>query len=391
MKLPASRTEAGVLEAESPREQASTVDFSALDWTFVDKAGDAADGPAQTSMVVPSAAEGSPASSPLWTRYLPSKAASGMVILMIILAGQAFTIGVLAVALRRAKAIPDTGSVTIATTPPGATVQVDAVERGVSPVTMSLGAGVHRVAITTSGGARREFPVDVRAGTTLSHAIELALPAAAVGTGALEIRSRPPGALVVVAGQARGRTPVTVRDLRPGIHEVLLTHGTQQIRESVTLAAHATAQLTATFPIDGAAPRSGWIAVSSPIELTLVDSGRVIGTSQSDRIMVPAGRRLVEFVNERLGFRVSRQVDVSPGQVAALAIDVPTGTVNVNALPWAEVWMDERKLGDTPLAALSLPIGSHQFIFRHPSLGERREEVTVIVGAPVRVSVDMRR
>lgn len=390
MTVPASRAEAAVLEVDSPREQVATVDFSALDWTFVDRVGDAVDETAPASPLTP-AAEGAVASPSRWTRYLPSKAMAGSTILVMILLGQAAAIGVLAVALHRAKVIPDTGSLTIATTPSGAAVHVDAVDRGASPVTMSLSAGVHRVTITAVGGARRDFSVDVKAGSSISHALELAPPPAATATGALEIRSRPVGALVVLAGQARGRTPVTVKDLPPGIHEVLLTHGPQQLRESVMVSANGVAQLTATFPVAGVASGSGWIAVSSPIELTLVEGGRVIGTSQSDRIMVPAGQRPLEFVNERLGFRVSRRIDVSPGKVAAVAIEIPNGTVHVNALPWAEVWMDERKLGDTPLGALSLPIGSHQLIFRHPSLGERRQEVTVIVGAPVRVSVDMRR
>ena len=65
--------------------------------------------------------------------------------------------------------------------------------------------------------------------------------------------------------------------------------------------------------------------------------------------------------------------------------------MSVNALPWAEVWIEGRKVGDTPLANLSLPIGNHHLIFRHPSLGERSQDVTITAGAPTRVSVDMRR
>jgi hypothetical protein len=34
-------------------------------------------------------------------------------------------------------------------------------------------------------------------------------------------------------------------------------------------------------------------------------------------------------------------------------------------------------------------LGSHQVIFRHPELGERRQDVTVTVQGPNRISMDM--
>jgi len=37
-----------------------------------------------------------------------------------------------------------------------------------------------------------------------------------------------------------------------------------------------------------------------------------------------------------------------------------------------------------------VPIGTHEIVFRHPDLGERRTTTTVTTGAPTRVSMDMR-
>jgi hypothetical protein len=39
---------------------------------------------------------------------------------------------------------------------------------------------------------------------------------------------------------------------------------------------------------------------------------------------------------------------------------------------------------------VSVPIGTHEVIFRHPELGERRSSVNVATGAPTKVSVDLR-
>jgi hypothetical protein len=45
-------------------------------------------------------------------------------------------------------------------------------------------------------------------------------------------------------------------------------------------------------------------------------------------------------------------------------ISVPNGHISINAVPWAEVLIDGTAAGETPLANLSLPIGTHEIVFR---------------------------
>ena len=54
-----------------------------------------------------------------------------------------------------------------------------------------------------------------------------------------------------------------------------------------------------------------------------------------------------------------------------------------------EVWIDGEKVGETPMGNLPVTIGTHEILFRHPDLGERRRVTTVTLTAPARVSVDM--
>jgi serine/threonine-protein kinase len=72
-------------------------------------------------------------------------------------------------------------------------------------------------------------------------------------------------------------------------------------------------------------------------------------------------------------------------------VKVPNGTIALNAIPWAEVWVDGVKAGDTPIGNLNVAVGRHEILFRHPDLGEQRQTVTVGLTAPARVSVDMRK
>jgi serine/threonine-protein kinase len=104
--------------------------------------------------------------------------------------------------------------------------------------------------------------------------------------------------------------------------------------------------------------------------------------------MLSAGRHTLDLVNETLAYRASHEVDIKPGEEERLVV-APTGTVNVNALPWAEVWLDGSKLGETPLANMTVPLGTREFVFRHPELGERKLSITVKAGSPVQVSVDL--
>jgi hypothetical protein len=83
-------------------------------------------------------------------------------------------------------------------------------------------------------------------------------------------------------------------------------------------------------------------------------------------------------------------VQVVPGKVVAIAVDLPQGVVNLNASPWAEVWIDGVRVGDTPIGNLNVAIGPHEIVFKHPELGEKRQAVSVTVGSPIRLSVDMK-
>jgi hypothetical protein len=106
--------------------------------------------------------------------------------------------------------------------------------------------------------------------------------------------------------------------------------------------------------------------------------------------MLAAGKHDVPFVNETLGFTAKRLVVVPPGRILSVPLEMPQGVINLNATPWAEVWIDGRRIGETPIGNLPIAIGPHEVIFRNPQLGEKRQAVSVTLSAPVRLSVDMK-
>ena len=280
------------------------------------------------------------------------------------------------------------GSVTVNSEPAGAQVLVDGEARGIAPVTLSVKPGPHTLELRGSGEPRK-IPITVAAGQQISQYVELAKSVASVGQ--LQVRSEPTGALVTVDGIVRGKAPVVVDALTPGDHAVVLESDIATVKQTVTIGAGQTASLVAPLVAAEGAPVSGWIGVSAPVELQVYEGKRLLGTSQSDRIMVSAGRHEIELVNDTLGYRLVRTVQVNPGKLATVTPNWPTGSVALNALPWAEVWVDDKRIGETPIGNLTLPIGPHEVLFRHPDLGEQRMAVTVSLKAPVRVSADMRK
>jgi hypothetical protein len=62
--------------------------------------------------------------------------------------------------------------------------------------------------------------------------------------------------------------------------------------------------------------------------------------------------------------------------------------VNLNAIPWAEVWLDGQKLGDTPLADIPVPLGLREFVFKNAQFGERKVGATIKATANPPVVVD---
>lgn len=281
------------------------------------------------------------------------------------------------------------GTLVVTTTPAGVNVIVDGQERGVTPLTLELAPGSHELKLAADGAEPRIIPFTVTAGNTVAQTLEFAK--AAPTSGQLTIRTDPPGARVTIDGVAVGTAPMNIESLTPGHHSVVLASDVSTVTQDVTIEAGATASLVVPMGAPQGVPVSGWISVSSPKEVQIYEESQLLGTSATDRIMVSAGRHELSIVNDAFGYRTMRSVVVTPGKVSPIKIDWPTGSMALNAQPWAEVWVDGERVGETPIGNHSVPIGNHEVIFRHPELGEQVVRATVTATAPARVSVDMRK
>jgi hypothetical protein len=283
-----------------------------------------------------------------------------------------------------------TGTAVFSSVPDGALISIDGVARGTTPMRVSLDAGAHSVQIT-SGTISRTIPITVEPGAVVSQYVELAVGPPFQG-GRVEIGSDPAGAEVRIDGVLKGVTPLVVADVPPGQRRITVSGRDGVVNRNVNVTSGATSTVVVSASATSTqAASGGWLTIDSPIEMEISEGGRLLGTTRTERLMLPVGSHRIDLANAPLEFVTTRTVDIAAGKTLSVSVALPNGKLSVNAVPWADVSIDGQSYGTTPLGDLQLPIGTHEVAFRHPQLGEKRQTVTVKAEAPARVGVDLRK
>jgi hypothetical protein len=282
---------------------------------------------------------------------------------------------------------PRTGNLTIDTRPVSSEVLVDGAPRGTTPLTLSLAPGAHTITVR-SGTDERVVPLTIVAGGTVIQYFDMKAAEAVPVLGGVAVVTDPPGARIVIDGQLRGTSPLTVPDLVAEEHTVTVTSDAGSANRRVMVTAGSTASLTFLLPkVSG--PVGGWLSIAAPFDVEVVENEQVIGTSGTSRIMLGVGGHEIVLKNRTLEYEEPRKIVVTAGKTVVIRIGPPKVPVSVNARPWAEILLDGNSVGETPIANLSVTIGSHEIVFRHPQLAERKQTVLVTSKGPNRIAADL--
>jgi PEGA domain-containing protein len=282
---------------------------------------------------------------------------------------------------------PRVGNLTINSRPVTSEVLVDGERRGMTPLTLSLTPGAHTITVR-SGSDERVVPLTIAAGADVTHYFEMKAGEPAALFGRVSVTTDPPGARVAVDGRPRGTSPLTVADLTAEEHKVTVTTDAASAERTVMVTAGGTASVMFSLSkVSG--PVGGWLSISAPFNVDVLENAEVIGAGGSSRIMLAAGRHNIMLSNRSLGFEESRSIEVAAGKTTAIRVDPPKVSVSVNARPWAEIVLDGNSVGQTPIANLPVSVGPHEMVFRHPQLGERRQTFAVTSKGPNRIAVDL--
>jgi hypothetical protein len=207
-----------------------------------------------------------------------------------------------------------------------------------------------------------------------------AAPAAASGATRLAITTEPAGARVTIDGKPAGETPLMLDTISVGRHVVTVTGATGvTAKRTVRVEAGKTAMVE--IPLF-----SGFVLVSAPFVIEVSENGKIIGSSD-DQIILSQGSHTLHLANKDLGYVATETVEIQGSETTRVALD-PRGRANINASPWAEVYIDGEKAGDTPLANIAIRLGVREIVFKNPQFGERKVTTTITANAPATISVD---
>ena len=146
---------------------------------------------------------------------------------------------------------PAPGHLFLESKPAGATVVIEGRDRGKTPLVLQLPPGTYRVELSL-GDESKAVTVPVGEGADAQQAVSL-YPAGPPGT--LQVSSVPSGAAVLVDGAPRGKSPVTITDVTPGEHVVVVESAVGRVERTVEVLAGA--QVPVSLPLSGCTRGAG--------------------------------------------------------------------------------------------------------------------------------------
>jgi hypothetical protein len=227
--------------------------------------------------------------------------------------------------VRDEELVLDSGIVKCVTDPPGATVLVNGVERGVTPlVADGVPKGLAMITFRLAGYREESRELRLAAGEKRNLEIQLAPKPAS-----LKVVSTPEGARVFVDGSYQGKTPVVVSPVKPGSRELKLElAGFAPVVRTINAANGA--DLTETVNMESVLGRIQVVTIPGGAKISL--DGHAVGTTKvragairSDVLLLndlPAGDHTI--VAHLDGHQdVSRRIKVDPKQSLEVNIRMP--------------------------------------------------------------------
>jgi len=283
-----------------------------------------------------------------------------------------------------------TGSINVKSTPTGASIALDGINKGTTPATLTgVSTGSHSLVLKKNGYADYTTSVSVTAGQTASVSATLV---AQPTTGSINVKSTPPGATIVLDGINKGTTPATLTGVSTGSHSLVLKkNGYADYTTSVSVTAGQTASVSATLVVQST---TGSINVmSTPTGATIVLDGISKGTTPATLSGISAGSH--SLVLKKNGYAdYTTSVSVTAGQTASvsatLVVQSTTGSINVKSTPaGATIVLDGITKGTTPATLSGISAGSHSLVLKKSGYADYSTSVTVIGGQTASVSANL--
>ena len=266
-------------------------------------------------------------------------------------------------------------TVVVRSTPPDASVFLDGKQvRGSTPVEIpDISADdAHKITVKKKGYRSVVQTVTLEPGERKE--VQVALKPL---FGEIRVSSEPPGAEVYLNGKDMAlKTPTCLSRLSPGKYKVTLKKkGYKAWEDEVSLGDSGPLDL----PKVKLQKAFGRLNLSSSPWTFVYYMGKEIGTTPLANIRFQEGTHRLILKNPRLHIEEEVTVTIVAGKVTIRSIDITgaikgklQGQLKIRVAPWADVYVDGKLKGTTPLKPLELMAGEHTVLVKNEKLAKQR-------------------
>jgi len=269
------------------------------------------------------------------------------------------------------------GTVVVRSDPPGASVFVDGERHKDATPTEIKNVTVgdkHKIRVEKEGFKAWSEIVEPEPdkSLTLEASLTRVVPKLTL-TGEIRISSTPSGAKVSLNGNYMGRdTPSLLSGLAPGTYTVNLEkEGYKAWEKEVVVRASETSDL----PEVELQMAFGKLNLSSSPWADVYHAGKKLGTTPLAEIRFQEGTHRLVLRNPLLNIEKTITVKIVADKNEKMSIDMMEGIrgqLKINVRPWADVYIDGKRMGSTPLKPLELTVGEHTVLVKNEKLAEER-------------------
>jgi hypothetical protein len=289
---------------------------------------------------------------------------------------------------------PLLGNLQASSTPSGARLVLDNVNKGTTPVTVqNILAGSHTISLLKDGYYDYTADIAIAGGKTTTISVPLASIALAAN-GTLFVNSTPSGAKVTIDGIVAGSTPATFKNITPGDHIVTVTlSGYDDYTETVLVMSDITSTVDVVLAQVNVAP--GSVRVTSTPSLATVYLDNVNkGTTPLTLDNVRVGSHTILL--RKTGYNdFMTSINVISGKTATVTatltpVNQKTGSLNIRSIPsGATISLDAVNKGTTPMTIGNVIAGGHALVLKKTGYFDYKTTVLVVAGKTTNVSFSM--
>jgi hypothetical protein len=265
-----------------------------------------------------------------------------------------------------------TGSISIESNPPEATILLDGKDVCTSPDTITqVAIGIHEIEVKKEGYAEWKKKLNVKKGTEISlNAVLQPI------TGSARLESEPTGAVIFVDGEDVGKTPKVLTGISPGKHEVEISlEGYDSYLQMVKI---KNGKESLVSPILQQ-KKGSLMLISNPSNAVIYIQGKKSGKTPSTITDLTPGNYSVELLLDDYQAWSEKTDIVSSEEVTINAeLQVKPGSISVESKPSAaKIFIDGREAGTTPETIKDIDCGAHTVKLMMEGYGDWSENIEV--------------